>query len=99
MSKSHDALVAFKRSLNVCLSLVNFTNFQEHTHDLFVCATIQQARESAETVVRSTSMGVDVVGSNRINSLTRPGSARLARSCAVTSSSCDFVGRIPYQSR
>ena len=55
--------------------------------------------ERAETVVRNTSIGVEDMGSNRMNSLTGSGSARFARSCAFISSSCSFVGKTPCQSK
>src|SRR6516165_5742015 len=55
----------------------------------------ESKEERAETVVRNTSIGVEDLGSNRMNSLIGLGSVRYAQSCAFTSSSCPFVGRAP----
>src|SRR6266700_3507449 len=46
MSKPHNAFFALYRSLNICLGAIDFTNLQEHTHDLLICTSMEWTRES-----------------------------------------------------
>ena len=54
---------------------------------------------SSDTMVRSTSMGSEVMGSERRVASAPSGKLRLAASRALSASNCCLVGRAPYHSR